>query len=243
MGAPQIDFTEGVFIDYRAFDKQNITPIYEFGYGLSYTTFEYSDLRINGTMVGSYTPTSGMTQPAPILGNFSTNLADYQFPDFRYVKYYIYPYLNSTNASAASMDPHYGQNASEFLPPSATDGSPQPLLPAGGAPGGNPALYDVLFTVQATIRNNGTVTGEEVPQLYISLGGPNDPKVVLRGFERLSIDAGMSATFRVDLTRRDLSNWDTVSQNWVISNYPKTVYVGASSRRLYLSQVLQQSMK
>ena len=33
--APQDDFVEGVFIDYRAFDKSNTTPIYEFGYGLS----------------------------------------------------------------------------------------------------------------------------------------------------------------------------------------------------------------
>lgn len=39
-----IDYTEGLYIDYRWFDAQNITPRYEFGYGLSYTTFEYSQL-------------------------------------------------------------------------------------------------------------------------------------------------------------------------------------------------------
>ncbi|KAI1473173.1 glycoside hydrolase family 3 protein [Daldinia caldariorum] len=44
---PQSDFTEGVYIDYRAFDAKNITPRYEFGFGLSYTTFDYSDLQIS----------------------------------------------------------------------------------------------------------------------------------------------------------------------------------------------------
>lgn len=41
---PQADFDEGIYIDYRAFDAKNINPRYEFGFGLSYTNFSYSDL-------------------------------------------------------------------------------------------------------------------------------------------------------------------------------------------------------
>ncbi|KUJ20982.1 beta-glucosidase 1 precursor [Mollisia scopiformis] len=238
--APQDDFIEGVFIDYRAFEYQNITPIYEFGFGLSYTTFSYSNLTVVKHNVSAYTPTTGMTAAAPTLGNFSTDLSEYLFPNasFPHIWQYIYPYLNTTDAKAASADPYYGQTAAEFLPPNATDGSPQPLLPAGGAPGGNPQLYDVLYTVTCTITNNGTLDGEEVPQLYISLGGAGQPSKVLRGFERLSIDKGMSTTATFDIMRRDISNWDTVAQNWVITSEPKMVFVGSSSRDLPLSASL-----
>src|SRR5260221_1666743 len=36
-----------LFVDYRHFDAENITPRFEFDFGLSYTTFEYSALSID----------------------------------------------------------------------------------------------------------------------------------------------------------------------------------------------------
>ncbi|KAF3018107.1 hypothetical protein E8E14_006842 [Neopestalotiopsis sp. 37M] len=43
---PQSNFTEGVYIDYRAFDKDEIEPRFEFGFGLSYSEFTYSDIEV-----------------------------------------------------------------------------------------------------------------------------------------------------------------------------------------------------
>ncbi|KAI0532704.1 glycoside hydrolase superfamily [Xylaria digitata] len=42
------NFNEGLFIDYRHFDKANIASRYEFGFGLSYTNFTYSGIAVEG---------------------------------------------------------------------------------------------------------------------------------------------------------------------------------------------------
>ncbi|MGD0591673.1 MAG: glycoside hydrolase family 3 C-terminal domain-containing protein [Bacteroidota bacterium] len=42
-----VRYTEGIFSGYRWYEKNNIEPLYPFGHGLSYTTFEYSDLKVS----------------------------------------------------------------------------------------------------------------------------------------------------------------------------------------------------
>ncbi len=39
-----IKYSEGVMVGYRWYENKNIEPLYHFGYGLSYTTFKYSDI-------------------------------------------------------------------------------------------------------------------------------------------------------------------------------------------------------
>tara|TARA_R110002060_G_scaffold6325_2_gene9600 strand:+ start:103 stop:1116 length:1014 start_codon:yes stop_codon:yes gene_type:complete len=107
------------------------------------------------------------------------------------------------------------------------------------APGGNPTLYDALFRATATVSNTGSVAGAAVSQLYLSLpqipGEGITPLKVLRGFEKTSLEPGQSAQVSFDLMRRDISHWDTVAQEWMISSGNIGVQLGFSSRDIILT--------
>ncbi|KAK0709255.1 glycosyl hydrolase family 3 N terminal domain-containing protein [Lasiosphaeria miniovina] len=176
---PEDAFAEGLFIDYRAFDRDRVAPRFEFGFGLSYTTFGYAGL------------------------------------------------------SAALAD---------SLPPVE--------FPDAGVPvvqGGHPDLWATVAVVACAVTNTGAErAGSEVAQLYVGVPGSDHegeegdtPARQLRGFVRVGpLAPGETRQAVFGLTRRDLSVWDVVAQQWRLRRGEYRLWVGASSRDLRLNGTL-----
>jgi beta-glucosidase len=140
-----VQYSEGLQVGYRWYDAQNLTPLFPFGYGLSYTTFGYSNLNV---------------------GPLSNGQA----------------------------------------------------------------------TVTATVTNTGSRAGTDVAQLYV--GDPasvGEPPHQLKGFQRITLNAGASAPVSFTVTARDLAHWDTTSNAWLATAGSYQILVGDSSRNLPLS--------
>jgi len=52
----KVDYAEGIYVGYRYFDTKNIEPQFPFGFGLSYTTFGYSHLRVTPGTIAADQP-------------------------------------------------------------------------------------------------------------------------------------------------------------------------------------------
>ncbi|HET9058518.1 MAG TPA: glycoside hydrolase family 3 C-terminal domain-containing protein, partial [Acidimicrobiales bacterium] len=66
----QVDYNEGIDVGYRWYQAQGETPLFPFGYGLSYTTFRYSNLSVTGfNSSGVATVTATVTNTGTVSGS------------------------------------------------------------------------------------------------------------------------------------------------------------------------------
>jgi beta-glucosidase len=239
LGQPQDSFTEGLYIDYRHFNKEAIKPRYAFGYGLSYTTFSFSNASITPV-----TPLTSIPPPRPAKGttpSYSTVIPPaseaYWPANFNRIWRYLYSWLEKGDADAAAKD----ANSTKTYPyPAGYSNEQKSGFAAGGASGGNPALFDTAYDISLTVTNTGSRAGKAVAQLYVQFPtgvAVDTPIIQLRDFEKTKeLAAGATQTVRLRVTRKDLSVWDVVAQNWVVPDVKGDygVWIGESSDGLGL---------
>lgn len=212
-GQIQDTYTEGLYVDYRHFMNANTTPRYPFGHGLSYTTFNYSNPSISVVTVldTAYPPTAPSRGPTPVYNDSIPAASEVAWPSTNFTRIwrYLYPYLDKPESITASDDYPY---------PVGYSTTPQPEPRAGGGQGGNPALFDVAFSVQVDVKNTGSWRGKAVAQLYVELPsslGVDTPPLQLRQFEKTrTLVPGQSETLTLEITRKDVSVWDVEVQDW-----------------------------
>ncbi|KAJ7164325.1 glycoside hydrolase superfamily [Mycena filopes] len=231
---PQITYTEGLNIDYRWFDLKNITPRFEFGFGLSYTTFGYSGLQtthLHGRRADAHAPTGTQSASASTRASSQSASASVTASASGSITASVSASASTSTSTSASAS---GSSSST----NATSTASAP--PAGSSPvgnsGGPAALYEDLLRVSFRVQNTGTLAGNEVSQLYLGFPAVYDePPKVLRGFARTMLGHGQGKTVTIPLRRKDVSVWDVVSQQWVVAKGEFTVMVGSSSRAIRLT--------
>ncbi|MEY9967118.1 beta-glucosidase [Streptacidiphilus sp. MAP12-16] len=57
----QVQYSEGLDVGYRWYDAKNITPMFPFGFGLSYTSYAFSNLQVGALSGGNATVTATVT--------------------------------------------------------------------------------------------------------------------------------------------------------------------------------------
>lgn len=149
----RVKYTEGLYVGYRWYDARRMDVRYPFGYGLSYTTFEYSNLRLSAEKLGQ----------------------------------------------------------------------------------------DEALEVRVDVTNTGRVGAKEIVQLYVHSAheGVSRPVQELKGFEKVYVAPGATETVTFRLCRRAFSYYSTEIHDWYAEGGAYEIRVGASSRDIRLTAVVE----
>ena len=137
-----VTYREGILVGYRHYETKKISVLFPFGYGLSYTTFTYSDLKISADEI-----------------------------------------LDTDN-----------------------------------------------LTVTINVTNTGKKPGKEVVQLYVSASsnGIVRPIRELKGFEKVSLEAGETKRVTFTLDKRAFAYWDMELHDWYAPTDEYRIQIGKS---------------
>lgn len=217
--APQDNFDDGIYLDYRRFDKLNIQPRFEFGFGKSYSNWTFSDLDVKVEKVPPKRFSKAKKYSKAPEGN--TEYGEVEFPSgFKKIKNVMYPWVES-NKDVKEGKYDYPEGYSNKQ----RDESSFPT--AAGDVGGNSELWEIAYKVQTKVKNNGPYRGKYVAQLYVTFPESKKfptPKVQLRGFEKVECGNGDSKKVEFKLRVRDLAVWDVETQGWQVMRGKYTVH-------------------
>jgi len=129
----QDTFSEGLYIDYRYLNKNNIVPRFPFGWGLSYTNFSRTSATITAVHPLTSSPAARAAKGStPVYASTIPPASEVAWPTgFNSIWRYLYPYLDDPASITAKETFDYPTGYKTVL---------QPDPPAGGGQGGNPAL-------------------------------------------------------------------------------------------------------
>ncbi len=126
----------------------------------------------------------------------------------------------------------------------------QPLFPFGYGLSYSHFAYSHLHVDRAAdggldvrfdLRNDGPVSSDEVPQVYLDApehdpgGGVQFAVRALAAFDRIHLAAAESREVTLHVPRRSLEYWSASANQWILATGPRMVRVGASSRDLRLA--------
>lgn len=97
------------------------------------------------------------------------------------------------------------------------------------------------ITVRVTVTNTGDRAGREVVQVYTGLaasGAQRAPREI-KAFANVALEAGESRQVEIAVRHEDLAYWDIRVDRWVVEPGAYSVEVGASSRDIRLSAVVE----
>jgi beta-glucosidase len=163
-------------------------------------------------LFGDYSPAGRLTQTWPTGDAQLLPILDYDLTHGR-------TYLYSTQHPLYAFG--YGLSYTSFAYEALSLSTPK--VAADGA---------VQVTVK--VRNTGSRVGDEVVQLYVQhLGSIAErPRLELKGFKRVRIEAGADRAVTMELKPRDLAYWDAVRHAWRVEKEQVRVLVGGSSDKL-----------